>query len=214
MTTLADALTDPRSSVRLRAVMAAGTTPDPDDVDVLVARCAVEPDFFVRDMLTWALVRQPAGLVVPRVVPELRRPEPQARSQALHTLSKIADPSTWPDVRPLLDDPDDDVARAAWRTAAALVPDEERGGLARVLGTHLGRGSRETRLSLTRAMASLGEETVRPVLDAAADSRDPVVREHAADVERVLRDPDAGSGLAVEHARRTVALGRTRSAKG
>lgn len=214
MTTLSSALADPRSSVRLRTVMAAGTHPDAGDLDVLVEQCAVEPDFFVRDMLTWALTRLPAAEVVRHVVPELRREVPQARSQALHTLSKIGDRSTWPAVRPLLADPDDEVARAAWRTAVALVPDEERPELARTLAAHLGRGGRETRLSLSRALVALGEETVRPLLDAAAEHRDVTVRDHAADVERLLHDPDAASGPALERARREVALGRTRSAKG
>ncbi|MDR6573033.1 HEAT repeat protein [Curtobacterium sp. 320] len=214
MSALTTALADPRSSVRLRAVMAAGTHPDPADLDVLVEQCAVEPDFFVRDMLTWALIRLPADAVVRRVLPELDRPLPQARSQALHTLSKIGDPAVWPSVRPLLRDSDVGVLRAAWRTAAALVPDAERDALARTLAEHLGRGDQETRLSLSRALVALGEDAVRPVLDDASARGVDGVRAHVAEVDRVLRDPDAASALAVERARREVALGRTRSAKG
>ncbi|WIE83816.1 HEAT repeat domain-containing protein [Curtobacterium sp. MCPF17_021] len=214
MTVLTDALADPHSSARLQAVMAAGSTPDPADLEVLVAQCAVEPDFFVRDMLTWALTRHPADVVVARVLPELERPEPQARSQALHTLSKIGDPDTWPAVRPLLEDRDDEVLRAAWRTAVALVPDDERASLARTLAVHLGIGDRERRLSLSRALVGLGEDTVGPVLVAAADRGTDAVREHVHETERLLHDPDAASALALERARREVALGRTRSVKG
>jgi len=214
MTALTDALADPRSSVRLQAVMAAGTTPDAADLDVLVEQCAVEPDFFVRDMLTWALTRHPSADVVERVVPSLTRSEPQARSQALHTLSKVGDPSAWPSVRPLLADHDDEVLRAAWRTAVALVPDDERGELARTLAVQLGVGPRERRLSLSRALVGLGEETVAPVLAAAAGRGSDAVRDHVADTERLLHDRDAASALALERARREVALGRTRSAKG
>jgi len=214
MTVLTDALADPRSSVRLQAVMAAGTTPDAGDLDVLVEQCAVEPDFFVRDMLTWALTRHPSDDVVARVLPELARPEPQARSQALHTLSKVGDPAAWPSVRPLLADHDDEVLRAAWRTAVALVPDDERAELARTLAVQPGAGPRERRLSLSRALVGLGEETVAPVLAAAADRGSGAVRDHVADTERLLHDPDAASALALERARREVALGRTRSAKG
>ncbi|MFS2031899.1 HEAT repeat domain-containing protein, partial [Curtobacterium sp. CT11-45] len=202
MSALTTALADPRSSVRLRAVMAAGTHPDPADLDVLVEQCAVEPDFFVRDMLTWALIRLPADAVVRRVLPELDRPLPQARSQALHTLSKIGDPAVWPSVRPLLRDSDVGVLRAAWRTAAALVPDAERDALARTLAEHLGRGDQETRLSLSRALVALGEHAVRPILgDASARGADDV-RAHVAEVDRLLRDPDAASALAVERAHR------------
>ncbi|QQD76650.1 HEAT repeat domain-containing protein [Curtobacterium sp. YC1] len=214
MTVLTEALADPRSSVRLQAVMVAGTTPDPEDLDVLVAQCATEPDFFVRDMLTWALTRHPADAVVARVLPELDRPEPQARSQALHTLSKIGDPDAWPAVQPLLGDRDDEVLRAAWRTAVALVPDEERASLARTLAVQLGVGDRDRRLSLSRALAGLGEGTVAPVLAAAADRGTDAVREHVRETERLLHDPGAASEFALERARREVALGRTRSVKG
>lgn len=59
-------LEDDRASVRLRAALAIGSTPDPRFVGKLVERCAVEPEFFVRDMLTWALTRHPVALALPR----------------------------------------------------------------------------------------------------------------------------------------------------
>ena len=55
MTPLTTLLEHGEASVRLRAAMAIGTTPDPGFVEALVARCAVEPDFSVRELLTWAL---------------------------------------------------------------------------------------------------------------------------------------------------------------
>jgi HEAT repeat protein len=214
MPTLTSYLADPRPAVRLRAVMAAGTSPSVDDLDLLVDQCALEPDLQVREMLTWALIRLPAEVVVPRVLLELDRPEPQARSQALHTLSKIRDGSVYPQVAARLEDLDPGVVRTAWRAAVVLVPDEARATLAAALSVQLGQGDRETRLALSRALAGLGAEVVAPVLAAAAEHRSAAVREHAADTERLLHDPDAGSALALERARREVALGRTRSAKG
>lgn len=143
------------ASVRLRAALEVGTAADPRCADALVARCAVEPEFFVRDMLTWALVRQPAAVTVPKLVAELDSECAQARSQALHTLSKIGDRRAWPALtRALLTDADDAVARSAWRAAVVLVPDGGGGGLAAVLATQLGRGGRETRLSLSRAFVA------------------------------------------------------------
>ncbi len=213
MTTLSDVLATGTASARLRAVMAAGTTPDPADLEVLVAQCAVEPDFQVREMLTWALIRLPAELVVPRVLPELERPEAQARSQALHTLSKIGDGSVFPQVSARLGDVDLGVVRTAWRAAVALVPVDGRADLARRLAVQLGQGDRETRLALSRALVGLGGDVVEPVLEDAA-GRGEAVRTHAADTVRLLHDPSAGSSLALERARREVALGRTRSAKG
>ncbi|WIB26974.1 HEAT repeat domain-containing protein [Curtobacterium sp. MCSS17_015] len=214
MPTLASYLTDPRPTVRLRAVMAAGTTPSVDELDTLVAQCAVEPDLQVREMLTWALVRLPAEVVVPRLLPELERPEAQARSQALHTLSKIRDGSVYRHVADRLSDVDPGVARTAWRAAVLLAPESERPELAKTLAVQLGHGDAETRSALSRALAGLGAEVAGPVLAAGADHRNEAVREHASETSRLLEDPDAGSALALARARREVALGRTRSAKG
>ncbi|MFI9550966.1 HEAT repeat domain-containing protein [Nonomuraea endophytica] len=201
------ALEDGSSSVRLRAAMAVGTTPDPRFVDKLIERSAVEPEFYVRDMLTWALTRHPASTTVPELVKELRSARTQARSQALHTLSKIGDRRAWPAItRELLTDADDEVARSAWRAAVVLVPAGEEPELAAVLATQLGRGERETQLSLSRALVALGE-TMLPTLRAATTHPDPRVRAHAIATERLLRDPDAGFAFAIEEAKRVVALG-------
>lgn len=195
------------SSVRLRAALAIGTTPDPRFVESLVERCAVEPEFSVREVLTWALTRHPPSTTVPTLVDALRSETAQARSQALHTLSKIGDPRAWPAVtRALLTDADDEVARSAWRAAIALVPEGEESRLAEVLATQLGRGGRETRLSLGRALIALGDVIV-PVLRRAMTDPDPDVRGSATATERLLRDPDAAFEVAVEEAKRAVALG-------
>ncbi|WP_435881053.1 HEAT repeat domain-containing protein [Streptosporangium subroseum] len=202
-------LEDSRSSVRLRAAMAVGTTPDPRFIDKLIERCAIEPEFYVRDMLTWALTRHPASMTVPEVLKELRSERAQARSQALHTLSKIGDRQAWPAItRALLSDADDEVARSAWRAAVVLVPEGEEPELAAVLSTQLGRGERETQLSLSRALVALGE-VILPTLRAAMTDLDLRVRAHAIATERLLRDPDAGFEFAIEEAKRVVALGST-----
>jgi HEAT repeat protein len=206
-TRLRDALAARHSSTRLQAVLAAGTHPDPDLVDALVARCATEPDFFVRDMLTWALTRLPPEITVPRLYAELRAEHPQARSQALHTLSKIGEGNAWPAItRSLLRDPDDEVARSAWRAAVVLVPAGERQGLAAELATQLGRGDRNVRLSLSRALVALGD-VLEPALRPGLASADPAVRAHARATQRLLSDPDAGFDLAVDEATRVVVLG-------
>lgn len=93
-------LEDDRASVRLRAALAVGSTPDPRFVGTLVERCAVEPEFFVRDMLTWALTRHPVSVTLPRLLREVRSERTRARSQALHTLSKIGDRRAWPHDHP------------------------------------------------------------------------------------------------------------------
>jgi HEAT repeat protein len=197
-------------SVRLRAALAVGTTPDPRYVDPLIERCAVEPEFSVREMLTWALIRHPPALTVPKLVDELRSPRSQARSQALHTLSKIGDRGAYPAItRALLADADDEVARSAWRAAVALVPEGSQAELAAALVTQLGRGARETQLSLSRALIALGEAAT-PAVATATTHPDPRVRRHAIATERLARDPDAGFEYALEQAKRIVALSGAR----
>ncbi|WP_217422765.1 HEAT repeat domain-containing protein [Streptomyces sp. 8P21H-1] len=195
------------ASVRLRAALAIGTAPDPRFVGRLVERCAIEPEFFVRDMLTWALTRHPVSVTLPALVREVRSERAQARSQALHTLSKIGDRRAWPAITPaVLSDADDEVARSAWRTAVVLVPEGGEPTLAAALATQFGRGGRETQLSLSRALVALGE-VIAPALRAATTDTDPRVRAHALATRRLLRDPDAGFDLAIEEAKRVVALG-------
>ncbi len=208
---LLGALSSESSSARLQAALAAGTYPEARFVDPLVTRCAIEPDFFVRDMLTWALTRLPAENTVPALVTELGSEVAQARSQALHTLSKIGDGTAWPAItRSLLHDADDEVARSAWRAAVVLVPDGERKELAGDLAAQLGRGDRAVRLSLSRALVALGDE-IEPALRTGMASADPEVRAHARATERLLRDPEAAFDPSVDEAKRIVALGPERA---
>jgi len=202
--TLLAALTAPQSSTRLRAALAAGTRPDPALVEPLVARCRTEPDFFVRDMLTWALTRHPADLTVPLLLAELGSTAAQARSQAAHTLSKIGDARAWDAVRAgLLHDADDEAARSAWRAAVTLVPDGEEEALATELLRELGRGGAETRRSLSRALVALGG-SVAEALEEPMRSTDPAVRAHARATAQLLRDPDADVTAALDEATRVV----------
>lgn len=209
---LVTALTFEDSSARLQAALTIGASPEPDLVDAVVARCAIEPDFYVRDMLTWALTRFPNEITVPKLLAELHSENAQARSQSLHTLSKIKEVSTWPAItRSLLRDSNDEVARSAWRAAVILVPDEQKKDLAEELATQLGRGDREVQLSLSRALITLGEEIVEPVLKKAMGSgNQPNVHAHAAATERLLRNPNASFELAIHEAKRIFALGKER----
>lgn len=194
-------------SLRLRAALEAGTRPDPADLPVLLDRCAVESDFFVRDMLTWALTRHPADRTVPLLLDALDSGVAQARSQALHTLSKVGDPAAWPHLtETLLRDGDDEVARAAWRAAVVLVPAGREPWLADILTTQLGRGELEVQKSLSRALVALGDAAEAPLTRAAA-SPHASVRVHAEATRRLREDPDAGFTGAVEEAKRVVALG-------
>ncbi|CAN5375815.1 HEAT repeat domain-containing protein [soil metagenome] len=189
---LESALAQPNASARLKAALDAGTRPDPSFVPPLVARCGVEPDLNVREMLTWALVRHGADATLPLLIAELDSDLTQARSQALHTLSKIGDQRAWPSITAeLLFDADDIVARTAWRAAVAVVPDAERQKLAATLATLLGRGDRDAKDSLSRALVALSLESAATLRVASnADQRE--VRVHAIATERLIDDSDEG----------------------
>lgn len=183
------ALSAATPAARLQAALFAGTDPGTVAAETLIHRCAVEPDFFVRDTLSWALTRYDRAATVDRLLDELGSDVPQARGQALHTLSKIGDQRAWEAVTGFLADGDLEIARVAWRAAAALVPDGRRRELADRLATQFGRGDAEAQRSLSRALAALGQAAV-PSIERAKAQRTRRVRAHAMATERLLQDPD------------------------
>ena len=143
------------SSARLRRALMMGTNPQSGDLPVLIQQLGTEPDFFVRDMLTWAITRHPREDSFPLLVAALS--DAHAASQALHTLSKINHPDTWSVLSAEMFHSEDVALRTtAWRLAAAVVPAEEVHGLVAELVLELGRGDEDTQRSLNRALAHLG----------------------------------------------------------
>ena len=180
MATLKALLESPDKSVRLQAALAAGTYPEDSYIEVLVNQCAHESDFFVRDTLSWALMRHEIGKVVERLKSELNSENSQAKSQALHTLSKIGDKQFYSLITNEHHfDPHETVAVTAWRAASVLVPDGEKSALIEILVTQLGRGDSDLQFDLTRFLCALGEAIVEP-LRLASESENEEVRLHAA----------------------------------
>jgi HEAT repeat protein len=178
--TLKALLESPDKSVRLQAALAAGTYPEDQFIEVLIAQCAHEPDFFVRDTLSWALMRQDIPKVVERLKVELHSENSQAKSQALHTLSKIGDPQFYSLITNEHHfDSDDKVAVTAWRAASVLAPEGEKSALAKILVSQLGRGDSDLQFNLTRFLCALGDSIVAP-LKAASESEKEEIRLHAA----------------------------------
>ena len=180
MATLKSLLESPDKSVRLQAALAAGTYPEDSYIDVLVTQCAHETDFFVRDTLSWALMRHEIAKVVDRLKPELNSANPQAKSQAIHTLSKIGDKQFYSLITNEHHfDCVDKVAVTAWRAASVLVPDNEKSALTKILISQLGRGDSDLQFDLTRFICALGDVIIEP-LKQASDSEKEEVRLHAA----------------------------------
>jgi len=175
MATLRSLLDSPDQSVRLKAALAAGTYPEPEFIDILISQCAIEPDFFVRDTLSWALMRNDIPQVVKRLEIELVSTNIQAKSQAIHTLSKIGDKNNYKLITDeMLFDADDFVAATAWRAASVLVPYDQKSTLVAKLITQLGRGDSDTQFGLTRFLCAIGEQIVQPLTEAAKSLDDAV----------------------------------------
>jgi hypothetical protein len=167
MATLQTLLASPDQSVRLKAALAAGTYPEIEFIEVLISQCAIESDFFVRDTLSWALMRNDVAKVVERLKTELQSSNPQAMSQAIHTLSKIGDKTNYSLITDeMLFDPNEFIASTAWRVASVLVPDGQKVILVKKLITQLGRGDSDIQFGLTRFLCALGECIVKPLTEA------------------------------------------------
>ena len=167
MPTLRALLDSPDQSVRLKAALAAGTYPEDEFIEILISQCAIEPDFFVRDTLSWALMRNDVSKVVKYLETELQSSNNQAKSQAIHTLSKIGDKANYRLINDeMLFDSDDFMAATAWRVASVLVPNDQKPELVKKLITQLGRGDSDTQFGLTRFLCALGECIVDPLTEA------------------------------------------------
>jgi HEAT repeat protein len=175
MATLKALLESPDKSVRLKAALAAGTYPDPEFIEILVSQCAHETDFFVRDTLSWALLRNDVPKVVERLKPELSSENAQAKSQALHTLTKIADKQFYSLITDEhLFNADDKVTVTAWRAASVLAPENEVPALIKILVTQLGRGDSDVQFDLTRFLCSLGKAIIEPLTEATKSPKEEI----------------------------------------
>ena len=175
MATIKALLESPDKSVRLKAALAAGTYPDPEFIDVLVSQCSHEPDFFVRDTLSWALIRNDIPKVVDRLKSELISKNTQAKSQALHTLTKIGDKQFYSLItHEHLFDSNDKVAVTAWRAASVLAPESEVTALTKILVTQLGRGDSDVQFDLTRFLCGLGDAIIEPLTEATKSPKEEI----------------------------------------
>src|SRR5690349_5854038 len=88
--TLTEALHHPDKSVRGKAAVSIGNLGDSEALNVLLDTMGKESDLFVREDITWALVRMGDPAVQP-LIEYLGDENPEARHHAAHTLGKIAD---------------------------------------------------------------------------------------------------------------------------
>lgn len=203
---LAEQLSDPDRSVRNTAALEIGSKSEAACAHVLVEALWAEPDFFVRETMTWAVTRmeeatQPAVLAA--IKPDR---SPEVRVQALHVLSKFANPETVGVLLPYVTDPDEVVARKARWALGRIREPRAVAHLVALLGGH----GLEERNALTSDVAAFGSVAVPALVEALA-ADDQVVRRHAADILCHIGHPDAEDaaealGAAVENSESPVAV--------
>ena len=119
---LQKALEAESASARLQTAMAAGLRPKSAYIDILVDRFAVEPDFFVRDTLTWALIQHDRSLTLERVVPMIRVAAHPLRLRILDFLDHAGEPKT---VGEIVAACGDDVPQAVVSQQLRLLKDQD-----------------------------------------------------------------------------------------
>lgn len=156
-----DQLGDADPGVRLRAVLQVGEGRLEGAAAPLVDRFGLEPDFQIREALTWAALRI-ESCSLPLVLGSLHSARWLARLQAVHTLSKLGRFEDGPVLLPLIADPIDAVAaRAYWAAARTHNP-----AVIPTLVGELARGDAAHRNSLTVALTAFGSLAVHAIVRA------------------------------------------------
>nr|WP_017593346.1 HEAT repeat domain-containing protein [Nocardiopsis potens] len=192
--------------MRIAAALAIGRRAEAGLAHALAEALWAEPDFFVRETMTWAVTRL-GEAALPAVVDAAGpgRP-PGVRAQALHVLSKFADPETVDVLLGYITDPDPAVAR---KSRWALGRIGEPRAVPHLVAL-LGADGDEERNALTDVVSEFGSGAV-PSLVGALGADDRKVRRHAADVLCHIGHPGAEGaaralGEAVEDADPQVAV--------
>lgn len=170
-------LEHPDANVRSQAVLSLGKLADASAVPALLHRLYAEADFYVREDITWSLVRMGKAALAP-LIDLLRHENPAARVHAAHTLSKIGDPHAADALIHALRDHDPAVISKAAFALIAL----------------LGHDHHEVHTTVSSVLERYGTEAL-PLLAAALENPDWRVREQAADIMGLIESDEAVPAL-------------------
>lgn len=153
-------LLHPDKNVRIQAALNLGAAQHRAALPDLIGRLGHAPDFFVRENLTWAIVRMGPS-AVPPLLALLETPDAATRLQVVHTLSKIADPASAAALNGAVNDPDSEVAR---KVIFALGQMGHADALS-ILSAGIGHPDAERRHTLSTALVEFGHAALSPVLE-------------------------------------------------
>lgn len=183
------ALLHPDKDIRQRTAVSLGQLADPHLAAQIAQLLWQEADFFVRETLTWVLTRTPHP-AAEAAEAALNNGDTGTRVQALHLLSKLADPDTVPTVARHIDDPDQIVADKA-RWALARIGDPS---VIPLLVDRLGDPDLSTRDAMTNTLTQFGAPAV-PTVVSALTAEDASIRSHAAEVLCFIGSPGAREAI-------------------
>ncbi|MGB3764421.1 MAG: HEAT repeat domain-containing protein [Ornithinimicrobium sp.] len=183
------ALLHPDKDTRQRAAVSLGQLADPHLAAQIALLLWQESDFFVRETLTWVLTRTPPPAAAAAAA-ALATGDTGTRVQALHLLSKLADPDTVSIVARHIDDPDPIVADKA-RWALARIGDPSSIPL---LVDRLGDPDLSSRDAMTNTLTQFGAPAV-PSVVSALTAGDANIRSHAAEVLCFIGSPSAKEAI-------------------
>ena len=169
-------LRNPDKNVRVQAAVRLGTLADADAVAPLVEALRTDPDFFVCETVTWALVRCGWAAVEP-VIALLDDESARARARAAHALSKLGDARAVPALIDRLNEQELAVREKCVLALGQLGGDAAMDALVALLGDQ----QPELATAVSRALESCGERAL-PALVARVGDRDPDVRGQVVDL--------------------------------
>lgn len=177
-------LAHPDKNVRSAAAVALGRVGGREACAALLAVVGQDADFYVREDITWALVRIGAEAVEP-LIAMLADADENVRHHAAHTLSKIGDPRAVKPLAGVLHDRSAAVVSKAIFTLGTLVGEE----IVPMLVPLLGHPDTDVQNTLITALERIGRPALPHLIPALKDEN-PQVRELAADAIGMIRQPE------------------------
>ncbi len=184
-------LQHPDKNVRIAAALEIGKCADATALPSLLERLGMELDFFVRENVTWAVVRIGDAAVMPLVTLLASDDEP-TRFNATHALSKLADARAVPALLLQLDDASPGLVQKAVYALGRI-------GDARALPSlvaRVGMGPNELRSTVNEALEAFGERAVPSLIARLADG-DSAVRVEVTEILGVIGGTESSRALAI-----------------
>jgi HEAT repeat protein len=175
---LTNKLQDVDKNVRIKAALdigalGVGALGNSTVLPALTAQLVQEPDFFVRENITWAIVRMGKAAVMPMMA-LLEHTDPMARFQAAHALSKLGDTRA---VNALVIALQDEHLEVVQKAAFALGQLKDETAIPALVDL-LGDKHPELQTTVQKALEGFGIAAL-PMLELAVHHQDWVAREQA-----------------------------------